>query len=225
MAMPPDLELRRARLKARLVPLVEAGQFCDPVPMVQEGAVAIDGLIDESVWPLACPEFYLDPESPTPDAPCFCFLTDGDNLFMGARYDLSGLDLSKLEPDSISLRVNLVSLLGDYSREARIRFLPLDSTGGADGRAFVDCPHYNQTISYDYASRVHENCWTLEFSIHMREVMGSSDRYLFYQLAFRNRLRSGGALCFYPVAEVGESPDGRKLVLAGYRNYFDLERS
>lgn len=47
----------------------------------------------ESVWPLARPEFYLDPETATPDAPCFCFLTDGDNLFMGARYDLSGLDL------------------------------------------------------------------------------------------------------------------------------------
>ncbi len=146
MAMPHDLELRRARLREKLVPLVEAGDYCDPVPTVQEGAVTIDGLLNESVWPLACPEFYLDPESPTPDAPCFCFLTDGDNLFMGARYDLSGLDLSKLEPDSISLRVNLVSLLGDYSREARIRFLPLDSTGGANGRAFVDCPHYNQTI-------------------------------------------------------------------------------
>ncbi len=222
MTMQPDLEQRRARLRDRLQPLVEAGDFCDRIQSVPEGTIPMDGLLDESVWSLACPQFFYDPESPTPDAPCFCFLTDGEHLFMGARYDLSGLDLSQLQPDSISLRVSLVSLLGDYSREARVRFLPLDDSGGADGRAFVDCPHYNQTISYDYASRVHENCWTVEFKIHVREVMASSDRYLFYQLAFCNRLRPGGTLCFYPVAEVGKSLDGRRLVLAGYRNYFDL---
>ena len=222
MVMQFDLEQRRLRLRDRLRPLVETGRFCDPVVAVQEGPASLNGLLDDSVWSLNCPEFYIDPETPTPDAPCFCFMTDGNYLYLGARYDLSGLDLAQLQPDSISLRASLISLLGDYNREARIRFLPLDDSGGADGRAFVDCPHYNQTISYDYASRVHENCWTLEFKIRLREVMASSDRYLFYQLAFRNRLRPEGTLCFYPVAEAGESPDGRQLVLAGYRNYFDL---
>ena len=85
------------------------------------------------------------------------------------------MDLSKLGLDSILLRVNLVSLLGNYSREARI----------------------------------HENCWTLEFSIHMREVMGSSDRYPVAPYASTRSLKLG-------------SPDRRKLVLAGYRSYFDL---
>ena len=222
MAMQFDLEQRRIRLRERLRPLVKSGTFCDPVLTIQEGDVSLNGRLDEPGWSLNCPEFFIRPETSTPDAPCFCFMTDGTYLYLGARYDLSGLDLTRLQPDSISLRASLVSLLGDYNREARIRFLPLDDSGGADGRAFVDCPHYNQTISYDCTSRVHENCWTLEFRIRLREVMASSDRYLFYQLAFRNRLRPDNILCFYPTAEAGESPDGRQIVLAGYRNYFDL---
>jgi hypothetical protein len=189
---------------------------------VPDGSIRVDSVLDEPWWSLDCPEFWLDPKTTTGDAPCFAFLKDKSNLYVGARYALGEQSPSSLEADVLSFRINLVSLLGDYSREARIRFLPCDELGAPRGRAFVDCPHYNQDIMYDFASRVDSSGWTLEFSIPLREVMAQADRCLFYQMSFRNRLRTDGQICFYPTAEVGRTPDGREIVLAGYRNYFEF---